>query len=75
MRDINLTPNILIFFGIILFVLSMIFTILSLTYSKEEDYNDFGLVNLLFYTLIYVLAYPLILLTSIYKFITGKYKW
>jgi len=74
-RDINLTPNVLVFFGVTLFILGAIYTILALVYSKEENYSDFEPMNLLFYTFVYVMAYPLILLTSIYKFFRGKYNW
>lgn len=74
-RDINLTPNILIFFGAAILVMSFSFTLLSLSYTKEQEFKRTSLFNLLFYSLVYLLAYPIILITSVYKFARGGTSW
>lgn len=77
LSDINLFPNILIFFGIVLFVLGFVFTMIALTYTRETESNfkKVGIFNLLGYLFLYLLAYPVILIVSVYKKITKKYSW
>ena len=75
LREINLTPNVLIFFGAVLFILSLSFTILALLYSREKEFKNHNLLIILIYAIIYLLAYPFILITSMYKFVRGKHSW
>lgn len=75
MRELNITPSILFFFGIVLFSLGLIYNILALMYSKEKDFKRHGLLTLLSYMTFYLTAYPAILITSIYKFFKGKKTW
>jgi peptidoglycan-N-acetylglucosamine deacetylase len=77
MSDINLTPNILIFFGAILFVFSFIFTILALVYSKTEtkEFKKYKTIGILMYMFVYLLAYPFLLIFSVYKLLRKRYSW
>ena len=78
LSDISLLPNVLIFFGITLLVLSFVFTIISLYYTKEENKKDFkrvGILSILGYMFIYLLAYPILLIISVYKMIRKDYSW
>ena len=77
LEQINLAPNILMFFGIILFFLSISFTFLALVYSKDPDRNfkRYGLIGIAIYMFVYLLVYPLILITSIFKYFTGRHSW
>lgn len=75
MRDINLTPNILVFFGVAILILSFSFMLLALMHSREKEFKKHGILILIVYAFFYLLAYPLILLSAAFKFITGKTKW
>ena len=74
-KEVNLTPNVLTFFGIAILVSSLFFTLLALSYSKEKDFKKQGLLSIFTYTMVYLLFYPIILLTSMYKFLRGHYRW
>jgi len=75
LREINLTPNVLIFFGITIFILSFSFTMLALSYSQEKDFKKLSLFRILIYMCVYLLAYPIILSASMYKFLRGRRSW
>ncbi|HUS51804.1 MAG TPA: glycosyltransferase, partial [Candidatus Paceibacterota bacterium] len=75
LREINLTPNVLIFFGTALFILSLSFTMLALSYSRDGGSKKSGLFGILIYMFIYLLLYPVLLVTSMYKFLRGKRSW
>lgn len=74
LKDISLTPNILLFFGIVLLLLSIGFTFVALAYSSEKEFKKYGIFSILIYMFVYLLAYPFILITSIYKYIKSKGK-
>lgn len=75
LRDINLSPNILIFLGIILLFLNISITAISLIYSKEKDFKKHGFTNIFLYMFFYLLTYPIILIASSYKYLKGKNSW
>ncbi len=74
-EDISLMPNILIFFGLAMFFLSLWFTLLSLFHMKDEDHKGENFFVLGFYMIFYVMVYPIILISSFYKFLRGHRKW
>jgi cellulose synthase/poly-beta-1,6-N-acetylglucosamine synthase-like glycosyltransferase len=74
-EDISLMPNILIFFGLVMFFLSMWFTLLSLFHMKDENRKGENFFVLSFYMVFYVMIYPIILISSFYKFLKGHRKW
>jgi len=74
-EDINLTPNVLVFFGLVIFILGIWFTFVALSNMKEENHKKENLFVIGFYMIFYVLVYPIILITSGYKFLRGQRKW
>lgn len=77
LQSINLVPNILFFFGIIVLVFGFSFTLIALKNTRYEGKSKrVGLLDLLEYTFLYVLIYPIILIISIYRVIMNKEnKW
>jgi len=75
LREINLTPNVLLFFGTSILLLSLLFTLLALSYIKEKEFKKVRIFNILTYSFVYLLAYPLILITSIFKYIKKERSW
>jgi len=75
LREINLTPSVLLFFGTAILLLSLLFTILALSYSKEKEFKKVGIFNILIYSFIYLLAYPVILITSLFKYVKKEKTW
>ena len=75
LREINLAPNILIFFGTAFIIMSLFYTILALSYLKDKEFKKMGLFSVLMYSFVYVLAYPFILIASVYKYLKKKRSW
>lgn len=72
LKDISITPNILLFFGAVLLILSVGFTLIALSYSPEKDFKKYGIFSILIYTFVYLLVYPFILTVSIYKYLVSR---
>lgn len=68
LKDISLTPNVLFFFGLVLLLLSLAFTFIALSYSPEKEFKKYGIFSVMGYMFVYLLAYPFILVTSVYKY-------
>ncbi len=75
LKEINLTPNILIFFGAILILFSAYLVWIAMINTKEEEFKKQNLFTILFYMFIYVMLYPITLITSTYKFLRKKESW
>jgi len=75
LQEINLTPSTLVYFGITLFFLGLFFTIFALRIMKTKILKKGNIFNLMFYTLVYLTSFPIILIMSIYRLITGKLIW
>ncbi len=73
-NDINLSPSVLIFFGLATIAINFFLIRVALAYGKEEGKKD-RLFNIAFYMFFYLLAYPIILVTSFFRFVTGKTSW
>lgn len=74
--DINLTPNVLVFLGLTVFFLSLWYTMVALmNVSEDKSYRRENFFAVGFYMLFYLLAYPIILIISGYKFLRGDRKW
>jgi cellulose synthase/poly-beta-1,6-N-acetylglucosamine synthase-like glycosyltransferase len=73
--DINLTPSILIFFGIATLVINFFLVTVALSYAREKTLKKDRFLNILFYMFFYLLAYPVILITSVFRFVTKKTSW
>jgi len=75
MKDINFTVSVLVFFGLVVFLLSSFYTIFILLNVKEKQYKKENFFTLIFYMIFYLLAYPIILLISFIKYLKGDIKW
>ncbi|MCX6750747.1 MAG: glycosyltransferase family 2 protein [Candidatus Pacearchaeota archaeon] len=76
-RLINLSfnPSILNFFGISLFLLGCFYTLFALMTMKELHLKNINIFNLIFFLTIYLMIYPLIMISALYKFARKKYSW
>ena len=75
LREINLTPHVLVFLGLILFLFGLFFTLIALSNAREKQYKKIGVFTLGFYLIFYLLAYPIILIISLTKFLKRKRTW
>jgi len=78
MQDLNLNPSILIFFTIVLFTTSFIYTrfILKALGTKSNEWKEIkSLFNRLFYLLVYLGMYPIVWFAAIYRMIKGDMRW
>ena len=73
--DINLNPSILNFLGIILFVLGLWFIFFALKHINSQTREKESFFSVIFYSLVYILLRPIVLIISFGKFLTGKYSW
>jgi len=75
MQDLNLHPSILVFFGLVLLIFGILFTLFALYVANLRLNEKTTLFSIAFYSLIYITLYPVILIISLYKFATKKYSW
>ena len=75
LQDVNVSPSILNYFGVILFILGVFFTIFGLFVVKDKELGNNKFFNIAFYMIIYLTIYPVILVFALYKLATGKYSW
>ncbi len=76
LKDFNLTPSILIFMGLVLFTLSLTFSIIALLSIKEKkEFKRPGVFVFLVYEFFYLLTYPVILVVSAWELLRGKKTW
>jgi biofilm PGA synthesis N-glycosyltransferase PgaC len=75
MNDINLNPSILNFLGIILFILGLVFIFFALKNINGQTKEKESFFSVIFYSLVYILLRPIVLVYSLGKFFTGKYSW
>jgi cellulose synthase/poly-beta-1,6-N-acetylglucosamine synthase-like glycosyltransferase len=70
LEELNITPTVLNFFGLSLFILGFIFTVFALSMMKEYRFRGFrNIFNLMFYLIVYLTVYPFILVLAIGKMI------
>ena len=75
LEDINLNPSVLNFLGVILFVFGLSFIFFALKFVNRHISEKESFFSVIFYSLIYILLRPLVLIVSLYKFLRGKYSW
>jgi len=76
-NDLNMNPSILFFFGIVLLSLGVLYNFAALGHSRKEskEFKKENLFNLVTYMFVYLLMYPIVLVSSAYKFITKNKSW
>ena len=75
MSQVYITPSVLNYFGVILFVMFLMFTLFTLSMMKDKMMEKQSFFNLLFYMTIYLLVYPLVLITATKHYLKGKNIW
>jgi len=75
LNDFYITPSILNYLGVVLFIFGLIFTLLILSVLKEKILRKENVLNIPFYMIIYLMFYPFIMLASIWHIINGKRVW
>lgn len=75
LEDFYITPSFLNYLGIVLFILGLAFTFIVLGVMKESILKKQNLFNILVYSLIYLTVYPFIMLSSLYHYFRGTWKW
>jgi cellulose synthase/poly-beta-1,6-N-acetylglucosamine synthase-like glycosyltransferase len=75
LEDINFNPSILNFLGVVLFVLGLSFVFFALRFVNQHVKEKESFFSVLFYSLIYILLRPIVLIVSLYKFARGNYSW
>jgi poly-beta-1,6-N-acetyl-D-glucosamine synthase len=75
MKDLFITPTFLDYLGIIMFVAGIIFTLFVLAIIKGNALKKVGFFNLLFYSIIYLTAYPFITMIAVYNYFKRENKW
>ncbi len=75
LEEFSFAPSILNFFGLVLLLLGVGFTIMVLSIMKEFKLGKTNIFNLMFYIIVYLSVYPTIMIASLYKMVMRKYTW
>ena len=75
MNDLYITPSVLNYLGIVLFLIGGFFTILILYIMKDSVLNKQNIFKILFYFLLYLPIYPFISVIALYNYIRGNRRW
>lgn len=76
LRDINLNPSILAYIGFVLLMISVTYSLIALFSVKErKEYKKPTILTFIVYEFFYLLMYPIILVTSAYKFARKDIRW
>lgn len=71
----TLLPDMFFFLFLFSALLTIVFLKINFGTMKKIDIIPMKLTNLLIYVIIYVMVFPLNLLHSFFKFLTGNYEW
>ena len=76
LNELSITPSVLNFFGVAFFALGLFFTYFAImSVGESHVLRKRNLFNLLFYLIVYLTIYPLIMVTSVYKYIKRDIGW
>jgi len=75
LEDISFNPSVLNFLGIVLFILGLSFIFFALKFVNRHISEKESFFSVIFYSLIYILLRPVLLIVSLYKFFRGNYSW
>ena len=70
-----ITPSFLDYLGIVLFVISFIFTLFVLSKVKETVLEKQNFFHILFYSIFYLSVYPFIAISGVYNYFKRQNKW
>ncbi len=73
--SLTLIPDMFFFLFIFSALLTIVFLKINFGTMRKIDIFPIKLSNLLFYVFIYVFVFPINLVHSIFKFLTGNYEW
>jgi len=75
LNDFFITPSILNYFGIVLFILGLIFLFIVFVVLEEKVLKKENILNIPFYMIVYIAFYPFIMISAIWHIIAGKRIW
>jgi biofilm PGA synthesis N-glycosyltransferase PgaC len=75
LSEVYITPSVLNYFGLLLFVLFLVFNLFVLSLMKDRFLGKQSFFNLIFYMTIYLLVYPFTLITAMWHYYKGKMVW
>jgi len=73
--DFYITPTILNYLGIIMFLLGLVFLFIVFVVLKEKVLKKENLLNIPFYMIVYIAFYPFIMLAAMWHMYSGKRVW
>jgi cellulose synthase/poly-beta-1,6-N-acetylglucosamine synthase-like glycosyltransferase len=75
MEGFFITPSFLDYLGIILFFMGLLFTLFVLSMIKRTALKEQNLLDILFYSIVYLSAYPFITISAVYNYFKRQTKW
>lgn len=75
LSDISITPNLLNYFGIVLFVSFLIFTLSVLFAMKDKILKNENILEVIAYMTLYLIIYPFMMIKSLYRWMRGEFRW
>lgn len=74
-EDFYITPSILNYLGVVMFIFGLIYLLIALYILKEKILIKGNILNIPFYMIVYIAFYPFIMVTAIWHMIKGKRIW
>ena len=74
-NELFITPSVLNYFGVLLFILSLFFNFFVLGIMKDNLFEKQTFFNMLFYMTIYLMVYPITTILALDHYIRGKMEW
>ncbi len=75
LEEFYITPSILNYLGVILFIFGLIYVLMILSVLNEKIMKKENILNIPFYLIFYLILYPLIMISAIWYYYRGKYVW
>lgn len=75
MNELYITPSILNYLGVALFVFELIFLLIMMSVLKNKILKKENLLNIPVYLIVYLMVYPFLMVDSMWNYYIGKIKW